>query len=268
MHTLSRLHPSNIAVRLEKSLFRSARALGVGRLLFPDHMRFMAFRHDNKAISSSQIGQDLFVLWALGMKQDGFFVEVGAASGVALSNTYLLERQFGWRGICAEPGRNWHPQLQATRRCIVDKRCVWSQSGAELDFMECADGEFSTLASHATSDGHQRVEASGGRYAVETVSLVDLLDQYHAPQMIDYLSIDTEGSELEILKAHDFNRYQFRALTVEHNNVADRRVALAQLLSSWGYRRVLPSLSAFDDWYLLQSETDFQPDRKPAAERH
>lgn len=87
MRTFSRLHPSNIAVRLEKSLFRSARALGLGRLMFPDHTRFMAFCHDNKAISSSQIGQDLLVLWALGMKQDGFFVEVGAASGVALSNT-------------------------------------------------------------------------------------------------------------------------------------------------------------------------------------
>lgn len=253
MSLINRLHPSNLAARIERTVFRTSRALGVMHLVLPGHASFLDFCKLTARSSTSQIGQDLFVLWVLGMKRGGYFVEVGAASGVALSNSCLLERSFGWHGICAEPGRGWHAQLHAERSCIIDERCVWSESGARLDFMECAAAEFSTLASFAASDGHRRIGHEGGPYTVESVSLTDLLTQHHAPKVVDYLSIDTEGSELEILKAHDFTRFQFRVITVEHNKLAGRRAALSSLLTGAGYRRLMPSLSAFDDWYVHES---------------
>lgn len=55
--------------------------------------------------SRSQLRQDLFVLTELNFKQNGYFVEFGATNGVDLSNTYLLEKEFNWSGILAEPAR-------------------------------------------------------------------------------------------------------------------------------------------------------------------
>jgi hypothetical protein len=76
-----------------------------------------------------------------------------------------------------------------------------------------------------------------------------LLDKYKAPRCIDYLSIDTEGSEYEILSNFDFERYQFRAITCEHN-FQPAREKIYSLLTGKGYTRKFDKLSKFDDWYL------------------
>src|SRR3981189_1916986 len=78
--------------------------------------------------SKSQLRQDLFVLSELGFKRNGFFVEFGAANGIDLSNTFLLENDFGWKGILAEPAKCWHNDLHNNRKCWIDTACVWSKS--------------------------------------------------------------------------------------------------------------------------------------------
>jgi FkbM family methyltransferase len=201
--------------------------------------------------SNSQLLQDIFVLAALRQRRNGFFVEFGASDGITLSNTYMLEKEFGWTGILSEPNRTFALKVRANRSsCAVDNRCVWSLTGETVSFTETTEcRELSTVAQFAQSDDHDRTKAPI-EYQVETVSLDDLLMQHKAPAEIDYLSIDTEGSELTILRALDFNRWQFNVITVEHNWVQSARDGIYSLLTLHGYSRVLTEFSQFDDWYI------------------
>jgi FkbM family methyltransferase len=199
--------------------------------------------------SKSQLGQDLFVLSELDFKRGGFFVEFGATNGVDLSNTCLLEREFGWSGILAEPAKRWHGELRKNRTSCIETDCVWSVSDSVLSFNEVDTGELSTIASYSSSDVHSEARTHGKTYAVKTISLEDLLDKHDAPKQIDYLSIDTEGSEFEILSNFDFTRYEFRVITCEHNSTPARE-SICSLLTQNGYVRKLTKFSKFDDWYV------------------
>src|SRR5262249_8972693 len=152
-------------------------------------------------------------------------------------------------GILAEPGRRWQATLRHNRHCHIETRCVWSASDARVTFRETGDAELSTIESYSGRDMHRGERRDGGTYVVETISLLDLLRKYDAPQTIDYLSIDTEGSEFDILKDFDFTTYQFRVITCEHNFTSTRE-KLHQLLARNGYIRKHEELSRFDDWYV------------------
>jgi len=204
-------------------------------------------RHFNE--SSAQIFQDLWVLFMTREKHDGFFVEFGATNGMTLSNTLLLERDFGWKGILAEPARGWHDELRQNRKCIIDTRCVWSRSGEVLEFNEVAEGELSTIGKFSDSDGHAKSRKLSKTYTVESISLEDLLVAHNAPHCIDYLSVDTEGSELTILSNFDFSKYDIRFITVEHNYTPERK-KIHTLLRQNGYTRIFEGFSQWDDWYV------------------
>jgi FkbM family methyltransferase len=199
--------------------------------------------------SKSQLRQDLFVLSELDFKTNGFFVEFGATNGVTLSNTHLLETRFGWTGILAEPARGWHDDLKRNRSAQLETKCVWRDSHSTLIFNEVQERELSTIDSFSSSDTHARQRNQGCTYEVKTISLLDLLDNHKAPPRIDYLSIDTEGSEYEILSIFDFDKYQFQIITCEHN-FETKREQIHSLLTGKGYIRKYETLSKFDDWYV------------------
>lgn len=196
-------------------------------------------------LSHSQFAQDLFVLSALKFKTNGFFVEFGATDGVELSNTFMLEKSFLWSGILCEPAHIWHKRLSRNRRAVIEKNCVFSQTGLELAFTE------SNV--HATLSGiSENLESSFSKrksYSVKTISLEDLLRKYNAPRYIDYLSIDTEGSEFEIINAFNFSNYSFGLVTIEHNFRTDRD-SIRELMLTNGYYLVHEQLSSVEYWFV------------------
>jgi len=206
--------------------------------------------------SKAQLRQDLFVLSELNFKKNGFFVEFGAADGKHLSNTYLLEKNFDWKGILAEPAKCWHKPLKDNRECVIDTDCVWKDTGSIITFNECESAELSTINKYIDADVHstsRKSSKSSKIYTVETVSLTHLLKKHNAPKIIDYLSIDTEGSEFEILNNFDFESHKFRVITCEHN-FTNSREKIYKLLQSKGYERRYKDFSLFDDWYILSEE--------------
>jgi FkbM family methyltransferase len=201
--------------------------------------------------SRSQFKQDVFALMVNKFKKGGYFIEFGSTNGYDISNTYILEKQFGWRGVLAEPAKTWHKNLIKNRNCNVEFDCVWRTTGELLDFDMVEEGELSTLSIFSNKDEHAKARQAKKTYAVNTISLIDLLKKYDAPKVIDYLSVDTEGSELDILSGFDFNQYRFNCITIEHN-FTENREKLKSLLEQNGYKRVFEYLSKWDDWYIAE----------------
>lgn len=200
----------------------------------------------------SQLQQDLLAEYiaSLTNNRDRFFVEFGASDGITYSNSYILEKFFGWKGILAEPGKNWHKQLTKNRTAILSKDCVWRTTGEVIKFAESKNGEYSTIRDFVSKDSHLSERQDSKIYEVATVSLDDLLIRNNAPKHINYLSIDTEGSEFEILSSFDIKKYKVDLITIEHNFTANRELIHEYMIEN-GYTRILENMSAWDDWYVL-----------------
>lgn len=198
--------------------------------------------------SRGQCFQDVAALYFSNKKRDGFFVEVGTGNGEQLSNTFLLEKVYGWRGVLFEPDRRFHESIRKSRTASLDIRPVYSDDGKVMDFLEVSGaGELSTLDAYRKSDGRNR---KGTSYRVETTTLNTALAFYDAPKDIDFISIDTEGSELEVLRGIDLENFNVRFLTIEHNYEEEKKQAICDYLQPLGYKPVLESFSQMDIWFV------------------
>lgn len=215
-------------------------------------LAFFSFAFLQRRRSHAQILQDLWILYKTSEKHGGYFVEFGACDGHALSNTLLLEKGYGWTGLLAEPNPTWHAALDANRTAAISKKCVHHVTGERIEFSCSTIPELSRIADLVPNDIHERNgnRQEAERVEVETVTLHDLLLEVDAPNRIDYLSVDTEGSELEILSAFDFSSFRFDFMTIEHSGEEKRRQELYDLLTGHGYQRWLPEVSLWDDWYI------------------
>lgn len=205
-----------------------------------------------KGTSHAQLHQDVMALLNSNFKENGFFVEFGATNGVELSNTHLLEKCYNWTGILAEPAKVWHPDLEKNRNASIDHSCVWKKTGDTLKFDMVDEAEFSTISEFSDSDKHAESRKESVQYDVSTISLLDLLQKHQAPEKIDYLSIDTEGSEYEILRHFDFDQYDISFITCEHN-FTENRDKILELLEKNGFVRRFTSLSRWDDWFFKET---------------
>ena len=201
--------------------------------------------------SYSQLNQDINVLKFYNNKKDGYFVEIGAADGIKISNTYLLEKEYNWKGICIEPVPEQYEKLVNNRNCICENVCVYSDSDLELEFAICDENSLlSGLYSHI--DHHKNIVDNNKKiFNSKTKTLTDILHMNKSPNFIEYLSIDTEGSELEILKGIDFNKYKFGIIDIEHNYIEPRRTQIKELLLNNNYEYLKEN--DWDDVYIYKS---------------
>ena len=192
--------------------------------------------------SYSQLAQDLHVLRHYRNKTHGYFVEVGASDGIALSNTYLLERNYSWTGLCVEPLPKQFAALKQNRPGSRCQNVALSGTTGQMTFTIADDDMTSGLTQFLRSTVTDTTTVQ-----VQTQTLLDLLVEQNAPKHIDYLSLDTEGSEYDILKTFDFSRYTFGLIDVEHNYIEPRRQEIRRLLLANGYRYL--GENKWDDMY-------------------
>lgn len=221
---------------------------------------FAAFCVANMELSYSQRLQDLWVLYEIGKDTGGTFLDFGAGNGRDSSNSFILHRKFGWTGLLIEPNDDYADNLDhhvSTGVTWVTGVAVGPEdSKGRVDFVVSSDPSISTL--HYTSDlegGLQRLFPSEIRQ-VEMWSLQKTLNLYFKDRPVTYLSIDTEGSEYDILSSYFANpeAKKFECITVEHNYNHEARQKIRFLLVSQGYVNRFPEYSGHDDFYILRSK--------------
>jgi FkbM family methyltransferase len=201
--------------------------------------------------SEGQLCQDIVAVLGSNQKMSGTFVEIGVGSGKSISNTYLLENEFGWNGLLIEPCRAFHSSIAEHRKAKLDKRAASSIEDAELEFFETTgNGEFSYASNAKAKSGKAPSDKKFTSYKVQTATLNRIFAEHKIPKTIDFISLDTEGSEIDILKGLDLSIYQVGLFCIEHNDRPGFVKGLDDILLPHGYRRIMPTTSAYDAWYV------------------
>lgn len=192
----------------------------------------------------SQLGQDGWVLQQFPKDHQGYFVEIGAHHPTDLSNTKLLE-EHGWSGIAFDPFPvgDWRCRPRTT---LLTETIAGVAGQVKFQKAGALGGIEGYQAQHLKD---QFPEAFQDAETVELHAITPerALQKYKVPLQIDYLSLDTEGTELKILKAFPFERYEVRCITVEHNFEEPKRTDMRNLLESKGF--TLEKQAAWEDWY-------------------
>jgi FkbM family methyltransferase len=166
----------------------------------------------------SQFGEDV-ILGQLLPHKKGFYVDVGANHPKRYSNTQLLYER-GWHGINIEPSVDAIKQFERTRTRDINLACGVSNKNDSLTYHRFSDPAFNTFSKETAEALHQKkwlVELESQQ--VEVLPLADILNK-HLPHntQIDFLSVDTEGHDLEALKSNDWSRFTPKVIAVEDHD--------------------------------------------------
>lgn len=193
----------------------------------------------------SQSDQDKWVCEFLNFKKNGFYLDIGAYDGVQTSNTFILEKELDWSGICIEANSEVFKNLSLNRNSINLNLAVLDYEG------HCGFREDSICC-----------ESVGNTIGCDTLN--NILEKNKAPNIIDYMSIDIKGSEFDALKNFNFQKWQINLITIEHNlylNGDFNKNRLFKLLSENNFERVVEDapcldrnptvyLKPYEDWYV------------------
>lgn len=156
----------------------------------------------------------------LNHKTNGFFIDIGAYDGVAISNTKFLE-DMGWDGICIEPHPNVFKRLEKNRRCKLVNCALWHED-TKIKFLslsgytEMLSGIYDSYDPRHYNRIQNELRQFGGNSEIVEID-ANKFETVVENTEIDFLSIDTEGSELQILERIDFEKYKIKLICIENN---------------------------------------------------
>lgn len=194
-------------------------------------------------MSYSDDGEDLDILDRFPEGYQGTAVEVGAADGKSLSNTLLLEEK-GWNVLCIEPNPDFEAELKATRKNVVMAACLASEGEEDLYTHDSPgspiQGKVSTVG--PVSEKFWTTFCNGANEEpvvrkIRVATLDSLLADWPHQDPIDFISIDVDGREPEVLAGFDFDRWAPRYMLIE-DIVGGPDTVIAKAMQEHGYQRI------------------------------
>ncbi|HLZ53600.1 MAG TPA: FkbM family methyltransferase [Verrucomicrobiae bacterium] len=193
----------------------------------------------------SEILEDIIekqLVWEFfGRKREGFFVEVGANDPCSGSQTWLLE-QNGWRGVLIEPQAALCEKLRRERKksLVFQVACSGPEKEGEAVLHIAAQDGVSTLEKQIDSHGAQFI----GTERVKITTLDKILKEAGTSRM-DFLSLDVEGHEIEVMRGFDFKKYRPELILIEDGV---RTLDKHRFLKRQGYQLV--KRTCLNNWYI------------------
>jgi len=197
----------------------------------------------------SQCDQDRFLETQVfqGYK-DGIFCDIGAHDGITINNTLYFEKEHNWTGINVEPIKKVYDQLVTNRPRCININCAVSNNNGMAQFLQ-TEG-YTEMLSGLKNEYDPRhmnrlineIMSHGGSMSsimVETRRLETIFDQ-HDVKKINYLSIDVEGAESEVIRSINFDKVFIDVIGFE-NNYRDISQPIVKYLESHNYQII--------DWY-------------------
>ena len=223
------------------NFYTKIKILFLNFMFFSKHASFYRFLLKKIKFSKSQVFQDLFVLYFLNCKKNGNFIEIGGGNGIDISNSYILEKKYKWSGTICEPNKTLQKKIIKSRSAKLIKEPVTEKCYKNMVFYENFDPyQSSTIKS-------SKVEKI---IKMKSICLNHLMKKIYYKKSIDYISIDTEGNEYEILKNFNFRKFKVKILTIEHNFNNEKRQKIFKLMKRNNFERMFTNLSYMDDWYI------------------
>lgn len=178
----------------------------------------------------SQYNQDKFLNEVIfSNEKDGFFIDIGAHDGILFSNSLFFERYNGWKGFCVEPNPLVFSKLKLNRKSINLNVCIGSEN-KKVKFTQIEG--YSEMLSGITEKYDERhiqrinndIRIKGGVKTEIEVNMIPLSDIDELKnKKIDFISIDTEGNEFDIVNSINFELLDVKSLVIE-NNYKDNRI--------------------------------------------
>jgi len=166
-------------------------------------------------------------------QKPGFYVEIGAFDGRKKNSTIILEKA-GWNGVCVEPTPESYAQLIKNRRCRCENIAIWK---------ETTEKEFAVYNNDPAWNG---IKETLDQYHIERLDQANTItvptktwNDLNLPKKIDYLQIDVEGAELEIMNCIDWNTQKITYICIEDNGSKTGDTTYYRYMKDLGYQCIV-----------------------------
>lgn len=156
-----------------------------------------------------------------GLKKKGYFVDLACADGIQYSNTYFLEKYLDWKGLLIEPNPKFKESIIKNRTSTYVNECI-GRNNTDIVRFRIDNFMFGGIVGDAYDNNKKfrKKELDNAEIiSLKTKTLETILDEFKCPEIIDYLNLDVEGAEEEVLLNFNFKKYKFKFMSIERPTV-------------------------------------------------